>query len=167
MDENQITITEWAESTFGPISDLRRLLARANEEHAELLREITGAARGPEIIKECADIVIVLFRYATMRCHDLRGFSPLPEPMSPYRAAVEAMACLQRLLVYVETGAWACQEETECLNRLVSCLEKVCRAHGTALWPEIRRKMAVNRGREWRLDGTGHGYHVRSAPAEV
>jgi phosphoribosyl-ATP pyrophosphohydrolase len=31
---------------------------------------------------------------------------------------------------------------------------------GVDLHGEINRKMAVNRAREWKLDGTGHGYHV-------
>jgi hypothetical protein len=36
---------------------------------------------------------------------------------------------------------------------------------GKDLAAEIDRKMAVNRAREWRLDGSGHGYHVRDKEA--
>lgn len=32
---------------------------------------------------------------------------------------------------------------------------------GVDLHAEIDRKMAVNRGRTWKRDSTGHGYHVR------
>lgn len=32
---------------------------------------------------------------------------------------------------------------------------------GLDLAEAVERKMAINRGREWRLDGAGCGYHVR------
>ncbi len=35
---------------------------------------------------------------------------------------------------------------------------------GVDLHEEIDRKMAVNRQREWKLDGNGHGQHVKVAP---
>ena len=33
---------------------------------------------------------------------------------------------------------------------------------GVDLYAEVDRKMSINRAREWKLDATGHGYHVRS-----
>lgn len=35
--------------------------------------------------------------------------------------------------------------------------------YGTDLWEEVEKKMAVNRAREWKKDGTGHGYHVNTS----
>lgn len=32
---------------------------------------------------------------------------------------------------------------------------------GQSLMAEVDRKMAINRAREWNVDPSGHGYHVR------
>lgn len=40
------------------------------------------------------------------------------------------------------------------LYRLATCL-------GVDIQEEINRKMSVNRTRQWKLDGTGHGYHIK------
>lgn len=97
--ENQITVSTWANKTFGPSGSNARVAARANEEMAELLRALTADDNHPKAAEEVADIVIILYRLAT---------------------------------------------------RL-----------GIDLYDEIDRKMEVNRKREWKLDKTGHGYHVR------
>lgn len=97
--ENQITVSTWANETFGPSGSNARVAARANEEMAELLRALTADDNHPKAAEEVADIVIILYRLAT---------------------------------------------------RL-----------GIDLYDEIDRKMEVNRKREWKLDKTGHGYHVR------
>lgn len=99
MLENQRTISNWANETFGPAGSNARVAARANEELAELLRALTADDDHPKAAEEVADTVIILYRLAT---------------------------------------------------RL-----------GIDLHDEIDRKMAVNRAREWKLDNTGHGYHVR------
>lgn len=99
--EDQRSISEWAEQTFGPVTSNARVAARANEEMAELLRHLTADDAHPAAAAEVADVVIVLYRLAT---------------------------------------------------RL-----------GVDLHQEIDRKMAVNRGRVWRRDHTGHGYHTRHA----
>lgn len=96
--ETQSTISQWADETFGTGGTNARAAARANEEMAELLANLTTDDNHPKAADEIADIFIVLYRVAT------------------------------KLGVDVET--------------------------------EIARKMAVNRARTWRLDGTGHGYHV-------
>lgn len=44
----------------------------------------------------------------------------------------------------------------------------ICLARYPGLWAEVERKMAVNRGRKWRLMGDGTGYHIKTplpAPA--
>lgn len=67
MNENQDSIADWANRTFGPAVSLARVAARANEEMAELLRVVT-AAQPDEIkaIDEAADVVIILFRLAAI-----------------------------------------------------------------------------------------------------
>lgn len=97
--ETQASVSTWAEETFGPSGSNARAAARANEEMAELLAELTKEEPDyRKVADELADIVIVLYRVAT-KC---------------------------------EVGLMA----------------------------EIDRKMAINRAREWRHDGSGHGYHV-------
>lgn len=96
--ETQATVSEWAESTFGPSGSNIRVAARANEEMAELLRHLSATDTSPLAAEEVADVVIVLYRLATL------------------------------------------------LNvNLVEMIDK---------------KMAINRTREWKIEG-GHGYHVR------
>lgn len=99
MTENQRTVSNWANETFGPAGSNARVAARANEEMAELLRALTVDDNHPKAAEEVADIVIILYRLATRLGIDLHA--------------------------------------------------------------EIDRKMAINRAREWKLDNTGHGYHVR------
>ena len=101
--ENQKTVSDWADETFGPVSTNARVAARANEEMAELLRALTADDQSPQAANEIADVFIVLYRLAT-------------------RLGVDAHE-------------------------------------------EVDKKMAVNRQRAWAKDGTGHGYHTRTAPS--
>jgi NTP pyrophosphatase (non-canonical NTP hydrolase) len=98
MIETQESVSVWAEETFGPISTKIRVAARANEEMAELLRELAIDDNNRKAGEEIADIIIILYRLAS------------------------------RLNINVQT--------------------------------EIAAKMEINRRRSWRLDGTGHGYHL-------
>lgn len=54
--------------------------------------------------------------------------------------------------------ASACAEE--CAD-VVIILMRLCRNVGCDLLEEIEKKMAINRARKWKLDGFGHGYHVK------
>ena len=36
---------------------------------------------------------------------------------------------------------------------------------GYSLMAEVDRKMEINRNREWNIDATGHGYHVKKVAA--
>lgn len=65
MLENQISVSQWAEETFGPTSSNARIAARANEEMAELLRALTANDHHPKAPEEVADVVICLYRLAT------------------------------------------------------------------------------------------------------
>jgi len=44
---------------------------------------------------------------------------------------------------------------------VVIILARLAYRNGFDLWDEVEKKMAINRARVWRKDGTGHGYHVR------
>ncbi|MBP9863409.1 MAG: hypothetical protein KBD62_36020 [Kofleriaceae bacterium] len=49
----------------------------------------------------------------------------------------------------------------ECAD-VVIVLYRLATYLGGSLRMEIDRKMEINRAREWRLDGNGHGYHVKA-----
>jgi NTP pyrophosphatase (non-canonical NTP hydrolase) len=44
---------------------------------------------------------------------------------------------------------------------IVIVLYRLVRNRGGDLQAAIDAKMAINRARTWRLDGTGHGFHVK------
>ncbi|WP_375188429.1 hypothetical protein [Sphingobium yanoikuyae] len=103
--ETTASIGEWASQTFGDAGSNARVVARANEEMAELLRAATSDQPVEQLGVEAADVVIILAR--------------------------------------------------------------LCFRNGMDLWDEVEKKMAINRGRVWKRDGTGHGYHVRDKEAAL
>lgn len=44
---------------------------------------------------------------------------------------------------------------------IVIVLARLSHRLGGDIWKDVEAKMQVNRRREWKKDGTGHGYHVR------
>lgn len=73
MIESQMSISMWAEQTFGPVSSNARVAARANEEMAELLRALTADDNHPKAPEEIADILIVLYRLANRMGVDIHN----------------------------------------------------------------------------------------------
>lgn len=69
--ETQVSISQWAEKTFGPGGTNAHAIARANREMADLLEHVTADDEHPEAAEEVADIVIVLYRVATRLGVDL------------------------------------------------------------------------------------------------
>ena len=47
---------------------------------------------------------------------------------------------------------------------VVICLTAYVRTLGSDMAAEVERKMEINRAREWRVDGSGCGYHVKAKP---
>jgi NTP pyrophosphatase (non-canonical NTP hydrolase) len=72
MQEDQVSISEWAQAAFGPVGSNIRVAARANEEMAELLRALSVDDVNPKAAEEIADILIVLYRLATRLGVDLQ-----------------------------------------------------------------------------------------------
>ena len=70
MPEDQKSVTDWAEETFGPVSNHAVLVRRAMVEMEELL-EATEAGDSTEIGKETADIAILLYRLMELNGLDL------------------------------------------------------------------------------------------------
>jgi len=71
MRETQSSVAEWAESTFGPVPCHGIIAARANEEMAELLATVARGGSSLSILREAADVVIVLYRLAQYHGRDL------------------------------------------------------------------------------------------------
>lgn len=82
-------------------------------------------------------------------------FGPLRHP---YRGAVRANEEMAELLTKVASGSGQ-DVPGECAD-VVICLARLCDVYGVDLFEEVDRKMAVNRARNWKRDGTGCGYHT-------
>lgn len=88
-------------------------------------------------------------------------------PGSDARVAARANEEMAELLRAVTADATPDKIRDECAD-VVIILCRLCDRNGGDLWQEVERKMAINRAREWKLDGTGHGYHVRDkTPAKI
>lgn len=72
MTETQETVSKWADETFGQARSNLRIACRANEEMAELLRELSMDDHSQKALDECADIVIVLYRVVQQLGGDLQ-----------------------------------------------------------------------------------------------
>lgn len=165
--ETQESVSAWAEKTFGPAGSNLRVAARVNEELAELLRAVSADDR-EKALDEAADVVIVAYRLGHRLGVDLDVFFPEPEELLPReqlsarRCAVEANRGMSALLWILENEdvpatrsfVWYCRQ-------VVRHMGILAHAVGGDLRTAIADKMAVNRQREWKVDGTGHGYHVR------
>jgi len=71
--ESQRSICDWAESTFGPVTDLQACAERACKEMREFqtLVDHFHRAKPRDIRKEVCDIVVTLFRFAGAAGFDL------------------------------------------------------------------------------------------------
>src|SRR6266404_473025 len=171
MTETQSTISEWAEATFGPAGSNLRCATRANEEMAELLRELALDDRSPKAPDEAADIAIVLCRLAQRMKFSLtdetakRSYEFFPRRTSGVSAAISANREMGRLLSRLEIEddhPQAAQQAAHAAGGVILWLVRLLQISGSDLWQEVDRKMAINRARTWHLDGSGHGYHIDS-----
>jgi len=69
--ETSATIAAWAETTFGPVDSLERLIIRAQQEITELRETLARQGSPLEIAHEAADIAIFLHRLVALVGHDL------------------------------------------------------------------------------------------------
>lgn len=167
MSETQKTISDWASETFGPVGSHLRVAARANEEMAELLRALTTGAPMDKVASEVADVMIVLFRLAErLGCdveQELTGVDQMPwlHHALPIRCATSANAYMSDMLVALSAqGVGDPEFAKQSLILIFAALHHL--AEGGFSIPEaVEAKMKINRARVWKLDGSGHGYHVR------
>jgi hypothetical protein len=162
MKETQQSISEWAATTFGEPGSNLRVATRAGEEMFELFRDITTGNDPARVIIEAADIAIVLYRLferlgVTINTSLIRREDP---DEGIQLLAAEANAKLASVIVMLY------RPHTErsagySLQQVYYFLEKICKILGGNLQEAIDTKMAINRNRKWKLDGSGHGYHVK------
>lgn len=163
MRETTQSIAVWADQTFGAAPSAFRVATRANEELAELLRAISAGKPTAEIAEEAADTAIVLARLGHMIGADVLKaakawlISPRGYPMDYAVKAHHNMGALLGHTLGNSTTVAGRAALATCIGELMN----VCSALGHDLLAEIDRKMEVNRTRQWKLDGTGHGYHER------
>lgn len=186
MPETQQTISEWAVATFGGAGTNASVTVRALREAAELLQLLVrpdGQADPAKIVEECADVCIVIVRNCERR--GIQWDAVLPERIARKRYEEEldmhlkqgtkpnpvdwAMACTMELAILVDGNRPPSQDPREGMTnsefasrmRNVSVtLHSICWYYGFQLWLEVEKKMEINRKREWKLDGAGHGQHV-------
>ena len=86
------------------------------------------------------------------------AFGPSGSNIRVAARANEEMAELLRALTVDDANPKAPEEIAD----IVIVLYRLAWRLGVDLHHEIDVKMAINRKREWKLDGSGHGYHVRA-----
>lgn len=165
--ETQHGIAAWSVATFGAAPNDFRVITRANEELAELLRTI-GADMPPEaVIEEAADVAIVLANLAE------RQEMPLyPPPVPSYAAAmgVGTKYLASWIALNMATAMMALAEsvlDDGALIDVMQGLAEICARAGGKLGEAVDAKMVINRKRQWKPDGwagAGTGYHVRVEP---
>jgi hypothetical protein len=171
--ETQHTVAAWAEQTFGPAQSDLRVATRVHEELLELQNAVLAGLPDEKIREEAADVAICLYRLGAVLGADLdrriqsalmMGMAKelVPENDSPARAVMRA----ELKLVVAKNMMADGFPRTRFLQEVTAVrviLEEVVTRHGGSLTDEVDAKMVINRNRVWRLDGSGHGYHVSSS----
>lgn len=170
--ETDDTIAAWADATFGPIDSPASGILRAMEEAVELRQAIRRGLPAEAVALEIADVAICLVRpmqamqidpplriaedlgTVAAVCHD---DDPRHLSRCLFLGLTEAEDCLAR--DGIGTAADAADEITGVVHHLHALALLYCPG---GLSAAVAAKMAINRRREWRLDRTGHGSHVKA-----
>ena len=166
--QRQREITEWADAAFGgPWTSNARGVARMLEEVAELVTAVTTGAPPERVAGECADVMICAFRLAAVEGFDLEAaLARRARPAGTYGQTCFASDTLRMIALIFEAAEDGHQTE-HLLVSLASRLRELCIAAGRDLLAEVDAKMEINRRREWVLDGTGCGRHVKTTTGTV
>lgn len=159
--ETPATVSAWAEETFGPAGSNFSVACRANREMSELLSMVAGNADLATLGEEIADVVIVLWRLAERNRLMISG-----RPISDSRKETHKFTNANVQLAFIVAALEKNDSDPQLADRLswlLGLLHFLALRQGIDLQSEIDAKMARNRIREWKLDGHGHGYHVKEA----
>lgn len=175
--ETQKSISDWAEETFGAATSNLRVAVRANEEMAELLRELT-IDFSPEYdarkaVEECADTYIVLCRLGErlglnlLQSPSARAIRhEMPIGSRPFEIAVKANVLIAKAMLLL---SYKIQHKVTATtaSEVAGLLEWIVEKLGGDLHVAVDSKMEVNRRRRWRVDGSGHGYHLKERERDI
>lgn len=174
--ETQESICTWALSAFGSTASPFRVVTRANEEMAELLRAVASInmdraskEERDHIAEEAADVAIVLAKLGEMLQDDEMltregsAWSSNQVPSNCHLFVARANSNLSSA-IYCIANALPPSSAISELRATIKHLDTVCKSVGSSLNLAIDAKMETNRARAWKQDGTGHGYHIRERP---
>ncbi len=169
MIETQASICAWADATVGPATDNFRIVTRANLEMAELLHACSGGAAAEKIAEEAANVMIVLARLGRNLGLDVVRLMALHYA---WRDGLEVQLCAceaSRMLSAVgeclrlrPDGADRYRDTF--IRNIVHNMVTVGGGYDR-LGAAVDAKMETNRARQWHVDGTGHGSHVKTGGA--
>lgn len=125
----------------------RESFARGN---GTLDNALADLEREPDAFEDATEDQYTISAWATAT------FGPVGSNLSVAVRANQEMAELMRALAIADTHPKAAEEVAD----IVIILYRLADRLGVDLHAEIDRKMAINRGRTWLLDGNGHGQHV-------
>lgn len=160
MTETQATICTWADTTFGPPVSDASIAARALVEMAELVTACVNGEPAERIGEEIADVVIVLARLGRALGIDVIGYIKWQYDAglgTVEQDAASAAVWLTEAALSVTLGDSF--EARANVLRLARDLRILADRVSINLPAAIDAKMAINRARQWVLDG--HGSHVR------
>lgn len=177
MIETQQGIVDWATATFGDAPTLGRVLVRALEEACELLRCLSEKDSDPRAGEEAADVLIVLMRPAEAMDFDLLAVANeiagerqlYNEGRKNMKFAVAAANWLLRAVNWSYGGLGpdgVMEPNSKGRSHVAMAAANILQMltnMGVDAGELIDAKMQVNRVRQWRRDGTGHGYHIKGA----
>ena len=89
-------------------------------------------------------------------------FGPVGSNLSVATRANKEMAELLQALSSDDRNPEAIEEMAD----VVMCLCRLADRMGIDLESEVKKKLAINKQREWRLDGNGHGYNLHGGLPE-
>lgn len=164
-----VQLTERVAHAFGHYTDgsghdakqLAAIVPRLLDDHVHL-KALRRAGYGVEEIKKL-DEEIARLRAASGRETQASISAWAEKTFGPAGSNARAIARANREMAELLEHITADEKHPEAAEEIadiVIVLSRVMTRLGADLQSEIDRKMAVNRARKWRLDGTGHGYHV-------
>ena len=164
--ETSRSIYDWQRATFGEYTSHFRQVSRAIAEMAELVDAVTLGDSDQEIIRECADVAIVMYGYIEASKIDIkvRQVATLHDVDLNYLVA-QANCGLGRVLLILasthDTKRDLIQETATEVSWLYYLLEEMCaELHGN-LADAVDEKMQINRARKWICNGSAHSKHVK------
>ena len=160
--ETQATVAAWATETFGDGGSDLSCLTRANLEMAELLHAVAIEEPREKIVREIADVVIVLYRFCARVGLDLAALAQVkavPDGVEARDLILYASVALSKAMLEVAPGDP--DKLVHEISHVATVLVIAAHVLGTRLADVIDAKMAINRARKW-VVVAGHGQHVET-----